>query len=112
MRCHFDYNSLNPNYNFKYYTTNKYDTLGEKLRIPLWLLDTEDLSILLNVTEHSQIPIVERMLKLVQIFAMSSDMSTKYKNHLIAKAIMAILFTNQTSFELFNTANTIIRGTI
>ena len=90
-------NSLNPNYNFKYYTTNKYDTLGEKLRIPLWLLDTEDLSILLNVTEHSQIPIVERMLKLVQIFAMSSDMSTKYKNHLIAKAIMAILFTNQTS---------------
>ena len=90
-------NQLNPNYNFKYYTTNKYDTEGEKLRIPLWLLDTEDLSILLNVTEHSQIPIIERMLKLVQIFALSSEMSTKYKNHLIAKAIMAILFTNQTS---------------
>ena len=89
-------NKLNPNYNFKYYTTNKVDTEGERLRIPLWLLDTEDLAILLNVTEHSQIPIVERMLKLVQIFALKTDMSTKY-NHLIAKAIMAILFTNQTS---------------
>ena len=90
-------NSINPNYNFKYYTTNKVDNLGEKLRIPLWLLDSEDLSLLLNVTEHSQIPIIERMLKLVQIFAMSDETATKYKNHLIAKAIMAILFTNQTS---------------
>ena len=90
-------NSINPNYNFKYYTTNKMDNLGEKLRIPLWLLDTEDLSLLLNVTEHTQIPIIERVLKLVQIFAMSDDIASKYKNHLIAKAIMAILFTNQTS---------------
>jgi len=88
---------INPNYNFKYYTTNKMDKEGERLRIPLWLLDAEDLSILLNVTEHSQIPIVERMLKLVQIFAQSSEMATRYKNHLIAKAIMNILFTNQTS---------------
>ena len=90
-------NSINPNYNFKYYTTNKMDNLGEKLRIPLWLLDSEDLSLLLNVTEHSQIPIIERMLKLVQIFAMSDEVASKYKNHLIAKAIMNILFTNQTS---------------
>jgi len=90
-------NEINPNYNFKYYTTNKMDKMGERLRIPLWLLDAEDLSILLNVTEHAQIPIVERMLKLVQIFAINSEMSNKYKNHLIAKAIMNILFTNQTS---------------
>ncbi len=90
-------NTINPNYNFKYYTTNKMDKEGERLRIPLWLLDAEDLSILLNVTEHAQIPIVERMLKLVQIFATNSEMANKYKNHLIAKAIMNILFTNQTS---------------
>ena len=90
-------NSINPNYNFKYYTTNKIDTDGERLRIPLWLLDTEDMALLLNVTEHSQMPIVERMLKLVSIFAMDNETATKYKNHLIAKAIMSILFTNQTS---------------
>ena len=90
-------NTLNPNYNFKYYTTNKADTEGERLRIPIWLLDSEDLSILLNVTEHSQIPIVERMLKLVQIFSLDGEFADKYKNHLIAKAIMAIIFTNQTA---------------
>src|SRR5574344_1330532 len=53
-------NQINPNYNFKYYTTNKSDIYGEKLRIPLWLLDQEDLAILLNATEHSQLPIIER----------------------------------------------------
>lgn len=90
-------NQVNPNYNFKYYSTNKADTAGEKLRIPLWLLDQEDYCLLLNVTEHSQIPIVERMLKIVNIFASSSETSINYKNHLIAKAIMNILFTNQTA---------------
>lgn len=90
-------NEINPNYNFKYYSTNKSDTAGEKLRIPLWLLDQEDYCLLLNVTEHSQIPIVERMLKMVNIFASNSETSINYKNHLIAKAIMNILFTNQTA---------------
>ena len=90
-------NEINPNYNFKYYSTNKADTAGEKLRIPLWLLDQEDYCLLLNVTEHSQIPIVERMLKLVNIFATNDETSINYKNHLIAKAMMNILFTNQTA---------------
>ena len=31
-------NSYNPNYHFKYYTTNLNDTDGTILRIPLWLL--------------------------------------------------------------------------
>ena len=90
-------NMINPNYNFKYYSTNKTDTMGEKLRIPLWLLDQEDMCLLLSVTEHSQIPIIERMLKLVSIFSSNDETSIKYKNHLIAKAIINILFTNQTA---------------
>src|SRR5574344_139743 len=105
-----DINKINPNYNFKYYSTNKTDMLGEKLRIPLWLLDSEDLCILLNVTEHSQIPIVERMLKLVTIFSLNNEMSIKYKNHLIAKAIIAILFTNQTSSAKRNDIFSIIES--
>ena len=36
------------------------------------------------------------MLKLARIFAQSSD-ANKYKNHLIAKAIMTILYSNETS---------------
>lgn len=86
---------LNPNLNFKYYTTNKYDTGGAPVRIPIWLLSLDDMTLLLGATEHSQIPIIERMLKLVRIFSESSEMAIQYKNHLIARAIMSILYSNQ-----------------
>lgn len=88
---------INPNFNFKYYTTNFNDIDGELLRIPLWLLDTDDFALLLSAESHSQLPIIERMLKLVSIFSESDEQATKYKNHIIAKAIMTILYTNQTT---------------
>ena len=87
----------NPNYHFKYYTTNLNDTDGSILRIPLWLLGIDDMALLLQADSHSQIPIIERMLKLVSIFSESSEQAENHKNHLIAKAIMTILYTNQTS---------------
>ncbi len=92
-------NRINPNYNFKFYTTNKSQLKegGELLRIPLWLLSVDDFALLLNAEKHSQLPIIERMIKLVRVFATEGDISTRYKNHLIAKAIMDIMYTNQTS---------------
>ena len=92
-------NQINPNYNFKFYTTNKSQLKegGELLRIPLWLLTVDDFALLLSAEKHSQLPIIERMLKLVRVFATDGDISTRYKNHLIAKAIMDIMYTNQTS---------------
>ena len=87
----------NPNYHFKDYTTNLSDTDGSILRIPLWLLGIDDMALLLQADSHSQIPIIERMLKLVSIFSESSEQAENHKNHLIAKAIMTILYTNQTS---------------
>ncbi len=92
-------NQINPNYHFKFYTTNKSQLSegGELLRIPLWLLTIDDFALLLNAEKHSQLPIIERMLKLVRVFATDGDVSERYKNHLIAKAIMDIMYTNQTS---------------
>lgn len=90
-------NTYNPNYHFKYYTTNLNDTDGSILRIPLWLLGIDDIALLLGADSHSQLPIIERMLKLVSIFSESDEQANRYKNHLIAKAIMTILYTNQTS---------------
>lgn len=90
-------NSINPNFNYRFYSTNEVEGIGEKLRIPVWLLNVDDLSLLLQITNHSQIPIIERMLKLAKIFAESGEMAESYKNHLIAKAIMAILYTNETA---------------
>ena len=108
-----NFNSIDANYQFKYYTTNKHDTMGQPLLIPLWLLDNDDFAILLNASEHAQLPIIERTLKLVRIFAASDEMALKYKNHLIAKAIMNILYTNQSAsskrndiFAIFNSCST------
>ncbi len=92
-----DINKINPNFYFKYYTTNVNDTEGNLLSIPLWLLDVDDMALLLDATDHSQLPIIEEMLKLVRIFSESDEMSVNYKNHLIAKAIMTILYTNQSA---------------
>ncbi|MBR3362307.1 MAG: ATP-binding protein [Bacilli bacterium] len=90
-------NQINPNLNFKFYTTNINQNDGNVLNIPIWLLDIDDYALLLRCEKHSQLTIIERLLKLVNIFASSDEMSTKYKNHLIAKAIMSILYTNQTA---------------
>lgn len=106
-------NTVNQNYQFKYYTTNKNDLDGEVLQIPLWLLEIDDLAILLSITDHIQLPIIEHMLKLVRIFASNSDLANRYKNHMIAKAIMSILYNNDSSsakrndvFTIFNTCST------
>lgn len=101
-------NTVNPNYNFKYYTTNKFDTDGEKIRIPLWLLDIDDFALLLSANSPSQLPIIERMLKLVRIFSSKKETSETYKNHVIAKAIMTVLYTNQTSSSKRNDIFSII----
>ena len=90
-------NKINPNYNFKFYTTNKTANPENIMRIPIWLLTRDDWALLLEADTHTQLTIIERMLKLVSIFVSSDDMSRRYCNHIIAKAIMAILFTNQSS---------------
>lgn len=104
-------NQINPNFNFKIYTTNINQTEANQLQIPLWLLGVDELAILLAAEEHSQLPIIERMLKLVRVFAENSEIAQKYKNHLIAKAIMTILYTNQTSSSKRNDIFSIIAGT-
>jgi len=100
----------NPNYQFKYYTTNKQDRNGELLSIPLWLLDIDDFALLLQAEKHSQLQIIEKMIKLARIISMDSEESTRYKNHLIAKAILDTLYTNQTSSSKRNDIFTIIAG--
>jgi len=90
-------NKINPNFNFKYFTTNVNDKEGTLLKMPIFLFNVDDLALFLNATEHSQLPIIEKMLKLVKIFAEDTETSEDYKNHLIAKAMMNILYTNQTS---------------
>ena len=90
-------NSINSNFNYRYISTNETDGIGEKLRLPIYLLNKDDMALLLQCTSHSQLPIIERMLKLALVFSQNDMDATAYKNHLIAKAIMTILYTNETA---------------
>ncbi len=101
---------VNPEYQFKYYTTNKRDTSGELLRIPLWLLDIDDFALLLNADKHSQLQIIEKMIKLARIISYDNEEAIRYKNHIIAKAILDVLYTNQTSASKRNDIFTILAG--
>ncbi len=90
-------NQLNAQYNYRYISTNEADGLGEKLRLPIYLLNRDDLALLLQCDKHSQLPIIERMMKLALVFSQNNENAEDYKNFLIAKAIMTILYTNETA---------------
>mgnify|MGYP000000524957 FL=1 len=90
-------NEINPNFRYKCYSTNETEGGIDVIRIPIWLLKTEEMALLLDATDHSQLQMIEKAIKLANIFAEGEEMAEKYKNHLIAKAIMTILYTNQTA---------------
>ncbi len=90
-------NVINNSYNYRFITTNELEGKGEKLRLPIYLLNRDDLALLLQCTSHSQLPIIERMLKLALVFSQNDMDAQAYKNHLIAKAIVNILYTNETA---------------
>lgn len=90
-------NKINSSYNYKFITTNPIDQDDFLLQIPVNLLNLDDFALLLQATNHSQLPILERTIRLAKIFSQNSTESIKYKNHLIAKALLAILFSNQTT---------------
>lgn len=89
-------NSINPNFNYRVFSTSTSDNTMEKLRIPVWLLTVNDISSLLMANAHSQIPMIEKTLKLARSFAEAGEEAIQYKNHIIAKAIMGVLFSDST----------------
>ena len=104
-------NSINPNFNYRVFTSRENNLeKDEPLKIPIWLLNTEDLSLLLQCDSASQIPIIERTLKLVRIFSEQGEVSEKIKNHLIAKAIINVLYNNQTAVNKRNDIFTIVEN--
>ena len=88
-------NQYNPNFNYKMYSTSG-EGNSEIIKLPLWLLPVDDYANLLDATEYTQLSIIEKMLSLVSVFARKDEESAKYKNHLIASAIISVLYTNQT----------------
>ena len=80
-----------PEINFKTFTTNLNFSETEVLKIPLWFLSVDDIALLLNADKQSQLPIIEKALKLITIFAREEELVIKQKNDIIARAILDIL---------------------
>jgi len=91
---------ISPMLNDKVLTTNVEDGEHELLRIPLWILNTDDIAILLEATEGSQLSIIERALKYVPILKENSQEVMMFKNDVIARAIMEILQSGKDSTKI------------
>ena len=92
---------LNPMINYKSITTNIFSAGdGELLRIPVWLLDVDDLALLLDANEPTQLPILEKTLRLVPILTGNSSAVVRKKNDIIARAIQDILLSGKDSTKI------------
>lgn len=116
------FHQYNPALNYKVYTTNTEQSELDIIRIPLWLLDVDDLALLLDVTTPSQLPILEKTLKLVPILTGDSAGVVKRKNDIIARALQDILLSGNDSTKIrdqvvavltkFNTSELNLESTI
>jgi len=97
---------ISPALNYKTYTTNSLYPDGEILRIPLWLLGIDDIALLLDASEPAQLSIIEKALKLVPILRNSGDPNeedeevTRYRNDIVARALLDILRSGKDSSKL------------
>ena len=101
-------NEKNQDYNYKFITTNPVDEDDFTLDLPIHLLNLDDWSLLLQASNHSQLPIIENTIKLAKIFSQENEASRSLKNHLIAKALLAVLFSSETTSNKKNEIFTII----
>lgn len=85
----------------KHVTTDVRDTVNSDIvKIPPYYLEVDDLALLLNVDTPSQIPIIEKALKLVYLFTEDEDKVIAHKNNIIAKAILDILTGGKESTQI------------
>lgn len=91
-----------PDINVKYYTTktDSNDATTDLVRIPTYFLEVDDLALLLNVNDHTLLPILEKTLQYVAVFKGEEQNSIKYKNSIIAKSLLDIIGSGKPSTVL------------
>ncbi|MDD2490083.1 MAG: ATP-binding protein [Bacilli bacterium] len=95
-----DMHQKNPNYYYKAYTTNPKQPYEQQIFIPIWLLDIEDIAFLLGATDFSQLAIIEKAMITLAIITQNDEIAAKYKNHLIAKSIQNVLYSNLSTSKI------------
>ena len=100
--------SINNCYNYKFVTSHIKDDTDVEINIPLNLMKVDDFAILLQADKHSQLTIIDRALKYAKIFALETDSAIKYKNHIIANALITILYSQDSARQKKDNIFTII----
>ena len=93
---------INQSICYKSIPTNPRATEQEQLRIPLWLMGTDGIAMLLDVSDPNQIPIIEKTLNLLPILCRNDEMVLKYKNNIIAKCLRDIILTGKSASNVRN----------
>ncbi len=101
-------NQINPNLNYRVFTTNLRDNVNERLVIPFWFLSVDDICLLLDVDDIRQIPIVEKALKLVAFFSGNPDNTIEQKNDIIARSILDVIYSGSNNNDTRNKITTIL----
>lgn len=87
--------NINENINYKVYTTNLNTSEYEQLKIPFWFLGVDDIALLLNAEDQNQLPVIEKALKLVSLFAREEEYVIKQKDDIIARSLLDIIFSGK-----------------
>lgn len=85
---------------FKRYSTNVRTDKQTLIKLPLWLLDIDDFALLLEADDPTQLPIIEKALRLVTIFSGNEEETKVYKNDIIAKAIQEVLYSGGSASQI------------
>ena len=85
---------------FKRYSTDVKGSPNNLIKLPLWLLDLDDFALLLDVDDPNQLPIVEKALRLVTVFSGNESDTKAYKNDIIAKTILELLYSGGSASQI------------
>lgn len=96
---HQAFSSFDTDVTFKHLTTNLKSS-DEKVAIPVWLLDVDDLALILNVNKRSQVALIDKTLKFVNIFKKNDENTLKYKDSIIAEALLEIIVSGRNSAQI------------
>lgn len=98
----------NININTKLYTSDINSVECELLRIPFYLLNADDIALILDAKSSEQIQIIEKALKLVRFFTNDDSKLLEQKNDIIARSLLDIIFSGKNPSEIRNKIVSII----
>ncbi len=92
-------NSL-PGIGFRSYTTEIDGDDNNLIKIPAFLLDADDIALLLHASEASQVQIINKSLELVNIFLSEGSAAEDWKNNIISSALLDILTSGKNTTQM------------